>query len=210
MDKTPPSAARPAPTADELRHLPLDDVPALVWALMESGVNDSVSAFHTPSVATAGPYGPSQRTVVLRQVDAEDRLLVCHTDQRSLKVAELKDDPRMSWHVYAQKLKVQIAFRGCATVHTDTAFAEACWQRSTMRSRTCYRTPHAPGTAVAEPPTGPQAIKDAEALAIARSHFAAVACQIHRIDWLYLCARGHRRAAIDFDDSGHTSRWLTP
>ena len=64
------------------------------WSMLERGVKDRKSAFHTPSIATITATGsPTIRTVVLRGCATEDKTLRFHTDTRSGKIAELQENP---------------------------------------------------------------------------------------------------------------------
>lgn len=198
-----------APPID-IADLRLADVPAFAWQALQEGVDSAVHPFHTPCVATISKFGPVQRTVVLRYVDAPQRLLVCHTDRRSSKAREIVESPRMSWHVYDRKKKLQIKLSGRAVLHTDDPLADACWERCASRSRTCYNTRVGPGQPVREPPLAPVSIGSDAEEADARSHFAAIACRIDFMDWLYLSGAGHRRALIEFAGNTTKASWVTP
>ena len=188
----------------------LDSIPASAWTLLQTGVDIASNPFHTPSIATISPNGPMQRTVVLRFVDPTERLLVCHTDRRAAKAREIIEQPSMSWHFYDRKLKLQLRLHGRGVLHTDDPLADACWERSAARSRVCYNTAVGPGTPVRRPPLAPGAIaSDAEA-EDARSNFAAIACRVDFLDWLYLSREGHRRAVFDLSQEPINASWVTP
>ena len=190
--------------------LTLDDIPDAVWRILHDAASRAAHPFHTPCIATIGRYGPMQRTVVLRYVDPARRLGACHTDRRSAKAREVIESPRLSWHFYDRQEKLQLKLHGCAVLHTDDDFADACWERSTARSRVCYHTGNGPGTPVDAPPAAPRPITDADDEAVARSHFAAIACRVDFMEWLYLSGEGHRRAKIEFDGATPTASWVTP
>lgn len=199
-------------TADrpDLEALTLEEIPGCTFALLEDGVVSASSPFHTPVIATLGEYGPVQRTVVLRHVDASTRLVVCHTDRRTAKAREIVADPRMSWLVYDAQRKLQVKLHGVAAFHSDDALADACWERSAARSRSCYNTGIGPGRPAPRPPPAPSAIGADREAATARSHFAAIACRVEFIDWLRLSGAGHRRAFIEYDGEHIRSSWVTP
>ena len=194
----------------DLSSLSLDEIPGAAWRLFAAGVDAAASPFHTPSIATIGQSGPAQRTVVLRHVDAAQRLLICHTDRRSAKARDIVEDARLCWHVYDRKLKVQVRAHGRAVLHTDDPLADACWERSARRSRTCYNTARGPGQPVSAPPPAPPGIGSDAEEAEARTHFAAIACRVRLIDWLFLCGAGHRRALIEYDGRRQSATWITP
>ena len=194
----------------DLAELSLEEIPAYAWIALQEGVDSAVHPFHTPCIATLGQHGPVQRTVVLRYVDSPQRLLVCHTDRRSSKAREIVDSPRMSWHFYDRKQKLQIKVSGRGVLHTDDPLADACWERSAARSRTCYNTPIGPGQPVKEPPLAPVSIGSEAEEADARSHFAAIACRVDFLDWLYLSGSGHRRALFELSGNKVKASWVTP
>ena len=188
----------------------LDTIPTLAWSLLQTGVDVAANPFHTPTIATVGQHGPMQRTVVLRFVDPSERLLVCHTDRRSAKAREIIDQPSMSWHFYDRKLKLQLRLHGRGVLHTDDALADACWDRSANRSRVCYNTATGPGTPVRKPPLAPGAIASEAEATDARNNFAAIACRVKFLDWLYLSREGHRRAVFELSNDGISATWVTP
>lgn len=199
-----------ADNTPDLAVLPVDEVAATTWMLLADGVDSAGSPFHTPIIATSSDNGPVQRTVVLRHVDPAERLVICHTDRRSGKIADLALDSRMAWLVYDRERKLQVKLHGSATVHTNDAIADACWARSAARSRTCYNTPTGPGQPVPWPPPAPPPIADEAAERDARSHFAAIACRIDVIDWVHLRGAGHRRAIVQLAGGAPQSTWVTP
>jgi len=194
----------------DLASLDLPGIPVAAFRLLQTGVEVAAHPFHAPCLATAGKHGPAQRTVVLRHVDADQRLVVCHTDRRSAKAREIREDSRVGWHFYDRKAKLQIRLHGKGVLHTDDPIADACWERSAARSRSCYNTPVGPGQTVREPPLAPRSIASEAEAAEARSHFAAIACHVRFMDWLYLSGTGHRRALFEFNGSRVSARWVTP
>ncbi len=188
----------------------LENIPEFAWALLQTGVDVASNPFHTPAIATIGQHGPMQRTVVLRFVDPDERLLVCHTDRRSSKAREIIEQPKMSWHFYDRKLKLQLRLHGRGVLHTDDPLADACWERSAARSRVCYNTSTGPGTPVRRPPMAPGAIASEAEADDARSNFAAIACRVEFLDWLYLSREGHRRAVFELSRDKTSATWVTP
>jgi hypothetical protein len=135
-----------------------------------------------------------------------------HTDTRSEKAAQILADPRVEICAYDPRAKIQLRLRGLATLHRDGAVAEAAWAATGPGSRVCYRAALGPGTPVAQPADADPA-PDARAPADAdrgRDVFAAVTVAVERIDWLYLAARGHRRAGFAWTGTAWQGRWLAP
>ncbi len=204
-------------TADEPAHYhDLDAVRGEAFALIAGGVRDRDSPFHTPVLATLGVDGfPAARTVVLRGFDAAARVLTVHTDRRSTKIADLAANPRVSFCFYDAGRKIQVRAIGEASVHIGDDVAAAAWERVAAFSRRCYLG--APPGALSDTPTsGLPADLEGRAPAWEESepgfaHFAVIRATIHRLDWLYLAAKGQRRARLDWDPDGTLhATWLAP
>ena len=75
----------------------LDEIQVQAWELLRDGVERRTAPFHTPVLATASHDGADARTVVLRGADAPSRTVICHTDQRSPKIAQLSDGQIATW-----------------------------------------------------------------------------------------------------------------
>jgi hypothetical protein len=198
------------PGPASLRDLTLAEIPGTVWGLLLGGVSSARDPFHTPCLATFGPQGPEQRTVVLRHVDPGQRILACHTDARSPKVREALDQSRCSWHFYDAGRKLQLRLIGDLKVHTDSAFADERWADSRAGSRACYNTGLAPGTPVPQPPGAPPPIDGSGEERMARSRFAVLACEVLRFDWLRLDGAGHRRARFRWKSATWAGEWVSP
>lgn len=175
------------------------------WSMLERGANDRKAAFHTPSVATLRADGrPSIRTVVLRGCDVAHKSLRFHTDTRSGKIAELQANPKAAMHFYDAGAKLQLRL----SVHLDMLEGkdyEAAWAATRPMSRECYQVTTAPGSALQDPY---DVTFDAQATQDGEDHFVPICARVEQMEWLYLAARGHRRALFDF--VADTQSWLVP
>ncbi len=189
-----------------------DDLPgslAEAWALLVRGVADRRHPFHTLQVATIGLDGaPTVRTVVLRGVEPARRVVRFHTDRRSRKARELAADPRIALHAYHPAAKIQLRLSGRAALHRDDPVAAAAWAATRPFSRACYRVALPPGT-VAESPYAALAEAGAGDEA-GREAFLAVTVSVERLEFLFLAARGHRRALFDWSGGALAASWLVP
>jgi pyridoxamine 5'-phosphate oxidase len=190
-----------------------DDLDATLrhaWACLTRGVKDRRSPFHTPTIATLGLDGrPRMRTVVLRAVDVAACSLRFHTDQRGLKSAEIRNDPRVAVHAYDPRGKFQLRGEGIAHLHETDPLAQTAWENSRMMSRACYATQPAPGTAIDAP--GAFALPQGEAeIGTGAQNFSAVVITLESIETLFLDHAGHRRARFDLDPADPQARWLVP
>lgn len=177
------------------------------WRLLSRAVADRRCAFHTPSVATLGIDGaPQIRTVVLRGCDVDRRQLRFHTDRRAPKIREITANPQGAMHFYDAGQKIQLRL-GCRFQLADDALHETAWQATRPMSRACYQVTEAPGTVIDAPE---RALFDADQTKDGEVNFQPVLAHIDTMEWLYLAARGHRRAHFDFTQEPIKLNWLIP
>lgn len=193
----------------------LDGILADIWHMLAKGVTHSDDPFHWPVLGTVANEGCRLRTVILRQVDASNRTLVCHTDARADKVQEIMDDAHTGWLFYHPTKKIQVRVSGHATLHVNDPFADQQWADSSITSRLNYCASQAPGTPVDKPSSGlPDFLLNKIPTLLeterGRKHFMAIKVHIHSIDWLILKLTGNQRARFEWvNDRLHTS-WLVP
>ncbi len=198
-----------SPVAHPAFYNDLDATLVEAWRLLVQGARDRRAAFHTPVVASLrGDGRPGVRTVVLRAVDPDLRVLRFHTDRRSTKHGEIAADPRVAMLFYDPAAKVQICIDGLAARHASDEIADLAWRQTKPMSRACYRVSPGPGTLIEDPSAaiGGDA-GDGEA---GRENFAAITVAIDAVEWLYLAARGHRRARFRWDGQALSATWLVP
>lgn len=201
-------------------------IDAAVWRELGRAALDRHHEWRTLVLATAdaGDGWPDARTVVLREVQADQRQLVVYSDARAAKVAQLQDRPRALLVLWSRRLGWQLRLRVTVALHVDGLAATSRWLklRATPAAHD-YLSPLAPGqplpgTPDAAPPPGvaeptratvDSAAADGAGAADAgarREHFAVLACTVQSADWLELHRAGHRRARFD----GAGARWLVP
>ena len=183
----------------------LDGLPTLTWDMLIDGVGRGAAAFHTPVLATQADDGPELRTVVLRAAEPESRLLICHTDLRSPKLRQISLDNRVRWLFYDASAKLQLRVQAVASLHQGDELARRRWAGSRARSRECYRNPFAPGAPVVNPEAATELLNED-----GFANFAVIRTEVQAFDWLYLRARGHRRARFEWRDGAWQGTWLAP
>ncbi|MDJ0913144.1 MAG: pyridoxamine 5'-phosphate oxidase family protein [Desulfobacterales bacterium] len=186
-----------------------------IWLMLEHGATHSDDPFHWPILGTALKAACSLRTVILRQVNKPDRILVCHTDARSAKVHEIKNNSQTSWLFYHPEKKVQLRVTGHTTLHTHDSFADRQWADTSSTSRLNYCASQPPGTPIDKPSSGLpdfllKKIPTLLETEMGRKHFMAIVLHIYSIDWLILKLAGNRRARFDWDEDGLRATWLVP
>jgi pyridoxamine 5'-phosphate oxidase len=194
----------------------LEEVERHCFALLARGVRDRHSALHIATLASGGRDGfPAARSVVLRAVDATNRMLRFHTDRRSAKYAELEADPRVAILFYDPRARLQFRFQAHATLHRDDEETHAVWAGVAAGSRRIYLG-LPPGSPSATPASGlPEELETrlptpAESAA-GILNFAVIQVRLLGLDWLHLAAGGHRRARFAWTPGEPaTATWLVP
>lgn len=180
----------------------LDAIEAAVWRELEAAVHDRAHAWRTPVLATADALGtPDARTIVLREVEPDERRFVFYTDQRSPKAAQLRDRPEGLFVMWSPSLSWQLRVRATLEMEVHGLAVSSRWaQLKLSPAAQDYLSPLPPGTELDAPSAGLTHREED------RGHFALVSAEVLAIDWLELHAEGHRRAR--FDAGG--ARWLQP
>ena len=191
---------------DRLQHLP--DIHHACWQELARAVGQPDHGWRVMALASAavrdGQAEADVRSVVLRQVQAEARLLVFFTDARSPKVVQLQAQPLASLLLWCPRLGWQLRLRVQVEVQTTGLAVSSAWARMKLKpGAQDYLSPLPPGAPLDDPAAAPPAIPAPEG----RNHFALVEAQVQAIDWLELHADGHRRALFDAAGIG---RWVTP
>jgi hypothetical protein len=193
----------------------LDNVLNEVWAMLKRGATRFNDPFHWPVLGTTIGNECRMRTVILRQFQLPDRILICHTDSRAKKGPEIERSPLVSWLFYHPKRKVQLRVSGHATLHTDDAVADEQWAATRATSRINYLATEPPGTPIDKPSAGlpdfllnkAPSLLDSEK---GREHFMVISCRIESLDWVVLRTVGNLRARFEWNEGGLHATWLIP
>jgi pyridoxamine 5'-phosphate oxidase len=191
----------------------LDDVLDEIWMRWGRGRADRRSPLHTPAVATTGDDGaPQQRTMVVRAVERQQRLLRFHTDTRSGKFAQ---SGRAAVLGYDPGAKMQLRMSGDAEFATHGPAADSAWASASPSSRRAYLVDPGPGTIITDPGSGLAPSLEGRAPDLSeseagRTNFAVMLFVADRIDWLHLAASGHRRAQFMWTGAEWEGQWVVP
>lgn len=176
----------------------IEAVRAAVWRELERAAASRNHAWRTPVLATGDGRGADARTVILRDVEPDQRVLRIFTDARSAKAAQVQAQPDGMLVMWSAALSWQLRLRVQLTLHTDGLGVSSRWAKVKLTpSAQDYLSPLPPGAALGAP-VQPQ--RDS------REYFAVIEALVISIDWLELHADGHRRAI--FDAAG--ARWVQP
>lgn len=187
-----------------------------IWKHLDLGTLDRDHPFHTPVFGTIGEgCAPSLRAVVLRRFWRKPPRLAFHTHAGAPKIAEIKNNPNVSYLFYHPQEKLQLRVCGTATIHAADELHEEQWLATGFFSRRCY-VGDAPSQISKKAVTGlPEEIADRKPTAgesdAGRANFVVVSSTIDSIDCLELDVKGNRRSLFRWTETGALETdWLTP
>ncbi len=193
----------------------LSEVLDQIWQFLRRGSVDQKDFFHTPSVATIVDGWPSVRTVILRTADPTRRELSFFTDTRAEKWRSLQESPRLTWHFWHPRHRMQLRIKAAVTLHHQDDEALAAWKAQEDASRLNYSATPGPGQAVSTLEDALAAHTSFADLPNADteswySNFGMVVTHAVEIDYLLLSRSGHRRAKFELQDGSWNGAWLIP
>jgi hypothetical protein len=195
------AAPRPLETAQAIK--------ARIWQELERASRDRHHEWRTPVLASIGlAQQPSARTVVLREVNRQEKCFEIYSDRRSPKIAELKQHPCALLHFWSKRLHWQLRVAVKVHVLESGPDVESRWDRLKLTAAARdYLSPYPPGSLMEKPsePSGAKGIKRIQDQEIAHN-FCVIRAGFIEMDWLELHAEGHRRARFSVDEW----QWLLP
>ncbi len=191
-----------------------NEIEKKLWSLLVRAVNDRSSEFRTPVFICGDNNNLDGRVVVLRKADEKSISLQFHSDIRSTKIDTIKKNPNSSLLFYGKKEKIQLRMKVESKLHYNDEITKESWDKTGHISRKCYLVTDGPGTKSKKPTSGLDSKFDnfdftKEQSEEGYKNFCVIRCKIKSIEWLYLAAKGHRRALIEFQGSKKFS-WLIP
>ncbi len=185
-----------------------------IWDLLSNAVSDRSSEFRTPVFICGNDKNLDGRVVVLRKADRQNNFIQYHSDIRSSKIEKIKKNPNCSMLFYGKEQKIQLRIKASCEVNYNNDVTKQSWDKTGHISRKCYLVTNGPGTQSDKPTSGLEAKfndfsftkEESEA---GYKNFCVIKCKIKSIEWLYLAAKGHRRALIDYFKSKKFT-WLVP
>ena len=191
-----------------------NEIEKKLWALLIRAVNDRSSEFRTPVFICGDNNNLDGRVVVLRKADEKNLSLQFHSDIRSTKIGAIKKNPNSSLLFYGKKEKIQLRMKVESNLHYNDEITKESWDKTGHISRKCYLVADGTGTKSKKPTSGLDNKFDnfdftKEESEAGYKNFCVIKCKIISIEWLYLAAKGHRRALIDFQGPKKFT-WLIP
>ena len=193
----------------------LDKVYLKIWDLLSSGLLDRDSDYHLPVFICGEGKVFDGRTVVLRGFDEKNKILRFHADIRSKKIKILRINPNGSFLFYDKKKKIQLRILGNTKINHQSSIAQKAWEKTVHMSRQCYLGQKIPGTSTPNPTSGLSEDVDNFKYSMSESeigyqNFCVVQTFITSVEWLYLAAKGHRRARFDLKNESVEKKWIIP
>ena len=191
-----------------------NEIEKKIWDLLISAVKDRSSEFRTPVFICGNNKNLDGRIVVLRKADQKNNYIQYHSDIRSSKINKIKKNPNCSILFYGKQEKIQLRVKAECKVHFDDGITKESWEKTGHISRKCYLVTNGPGTESEKPTSGLDNKFDSfdftkEESEAGYKNFCVIKCKVQSIEWLYLAAKGHRRAIIDLNGSKKFT-WLVP
>ena len=185
-----------------------------LWSLLFEAVKNRESEFRTPVFICGNKNDLDGRVIVLRKADKENRFLQFHSDIRSSKIKKIKENSNCSILFYGKKDKIQLRLKVIAEINFKNNITKESWEKTGHISRKCYLVTNGPGSVSEKPTSGLDSKFDNFNFTKKQSeegykNFCVIKCKIKTIEWLYLAAKGHRRALINFEASKKFT-WLVP
>ena len=185
-----------------------------IWLLLDDAVTNRDSPFRIPVFICGSQNDFDGRIVVLRKSDRSNKLFQFHSDIRSDKIKKLKDNNNASVLFYDKEEKIQVRIKVECTINHINEITKQSWLKTGHMSRKCYLVDNGPGTKSTNPTSGLKPELDNFGFTMEQSeegykNFTVVQCKIKSMEWLYLAAKGHRRARFEYSD--HTKGyWVIP
>ena len=184
-----------------------------IWLMLEDAVTNRSSQFRIPAFICGHNKDVDGRIVVLRKADQQNNLVQFHSDIRSDKIELLKNNPNAALLFYDKDEKIQVRLKVNCIINHKNDIAKNSWEKTQHISRKCYLVDNGPGTESDVPTSGLKPELDnfdytKEQSEEGYKNFTVIQCKIKSIEWLYLAAKGHRRAKFDLENNKDT--WLVP
>ena len=193
----------------------LNKVYSKIWDLLNLGLKDRNASFHLPVFICGKDTNFDGRVVVLRGVNEKNKKIWFHADIRSKKIKILKTNPNASMLFYDKEKKIQLRIIGITKINYQNDITEKSWKKTAHMSRQCYLGEKIPGSKVLIPTSGlsenvdnfKYSIEESE---IGYKNFCLIETFITSIEWLYLAAKGHRRAHFILKNNSIEKKWIIP
>ena len=190
-----------------------NEIKKKIWLMLDDAITNRASQFRIPTFICGDQSDFDGRIVVLRKSDQLNNTVQFHSDIRSDKIEKLKKNPKAAMLFYDKDEKIQVRLKIECVVNHNNEITKESWSKTQHSSRKCYLVDNGPGSESASPTSGLKPELDNFEFTMEQSeegykNFTVIQCKIKLIEWLYLAAKGHRRARFDLETKKDT--WLVP
>ena len=190
-----------------------NEIKKKIWLLLNDAVTNRNSQFRIPAFICGDQSNFDGRIVVIRKSDQQNNLIQFHSDIRSDKIKKLKKNPKGAMLFYDKEEKIQVRLKVECSINHNNDVAKESWSKTQHISRKCYLVDNGPGSDSDVPTSGLRPELDNFEFTMEQSeegykNFTVIQCKVKSIEWLYLAAKGHRRAKFDLETNENT--WLIP
>ena len=190
-----------------------NEIKKKIWLMLDDAVKNRASQFRIPTFICGNGDNLDGRIVVLRKSDQSNNLVQFHSDIRSDKIEILKKNANAAMLFYDKVEKIQVRLKVNCVINYNNEITKNSWDKTQHISRKCYLVDDGPGTESDIPTSGLKPELDnfeytKEQSEEGYKNFTVIQCKIKSIEWLYLAAKGHRRAKFDLENNKDS--WLVP
>ena len=190
-----------------------NEIKKKIWLMLDDAITNRASQFRIPTFICGDQSDFDGRIVVLRKSDQLNNTVQFHSDIRSDKIEKLKKNPKAAMLFYDKNEKIQVRLKIECVVNHNNDITKESWSKTKHISRKCYLVNNGPGSESTSPTSGLKPELDNFEFTMEQSeegykNFTVIQCKIKLIEWLYLAAKGHRRARFDLETKKDT--WLVP
>jgi pyridoxamine 5'-phosphate oxidase len=183
-----------------------DEIIKKIWSMLGDAIKNRNSQFRIPTFICGNQNDFDGRIVVLRRSNIDERLLQFHSDIRSEKISKLKSNNKAALLFYDKEEKIQVRAKVECTINHKNKITEESWNKTAHISRKCYLVENGPGTETENPTSGLKPELDNFDYTMEESekgyeNFTVIQCKVISFEWLYLAAKGHRRARFEYGDN---------
>lgn len=179
----------------------LDSAWTRAWDILRQAIAEDRSPLRFVTLATVDAQNaPQQRTVVLRELDAQAATLGVFTDARSHKIGELGANDAVSLHLWVPDHLIQLRLSGQAKITQGEAL-RTDWEKVPDHMREAYGHVPSPGTKIDAPDAWTEQ-PDIE-------NFAKITVTLSQFDIVCLSPHGHWRAKF-IRENNWKGDWLSP
>ena len=184
-----------------------------IWLMLDDAITNRGSQFRIPTFICGDQTDFDGRIVVLRKSDQKNNTVQFHSDIRSDKIDKLKKNPKAAMLFYDKEEKIQVRLKVECVINHNNDVTKESWSKTQHISRKCYLVDNGPGSESETPTSGLKPELNNFEFTMEQSekgykNFTVIQCKIKSIEWLYLAAKGHRRAKFNLETNKDT--WLVP